>query len=324
MSKKTLRTVLFLATVLGLLAFFVVINAFLSKRRQGAFEPIGDSNHYAYQIEDVSTDGNELVVKGWFFELKKIQNQEYEVGNTPFAIIIYDLSNEKETYTDGSREIRNGLKTDVVYTDRPDINEYFKCEYDYTHCGFEARIDKSKFNLTNGNYQIIIKPDDDEVRGIQAAFIVNGKLKYIYPFDEISLNVDGTDLEKIVKDGICVVSYPEVHMCVYQYEWKLYWIAEKEYEFEKDGSTQIEYFSETTQFDKIPEYRTKNGRYWDSMFAPFENYEITESMDCGEYRVCVRDIPIDYSITQMGTGYRLNNKWLWKRNFRPVYKLREN
>ncbi|MCR5204171.1 MAG: hypothetical protein K6E47_03880, partial [Lachnospiraceae bacterium] len=73
MSKKTLRTVLFLATVLGLLAFFVVINAFLSKRRQGAFEPIGDSNHYAYQIEDVSTDGNELVVKGWFFELKKIQ-----------------------------------------------------------------------------------------------------------------------------------------------------------------------------------------------------------------------------------------------------------
>ncbi len=308
----------------GLIVFFIVINTFLSKRRQGAFEPIGDSNYYAYQIEDVSVDGSDLVIKGWFFELMKVQNHENKVVNGTLAIVIYDLSNEKVAYNDGSNEIRNGIKANVIFTDRSDINEYFKCEYDYSHCGFEARINKSQIDMINGNYQIIIKPDDTEVRGIQAAYIVGGELKYINPLDNMPLNVIGTDLEKVVHDGTCLVSYPEVHMCVYQYGWKLYWIAEKEYEFEKDGSTQLEFFSETTQFDKIPKYRTNNGRYWDSMFATFEEYEITESVNCGEYRVCVRDLPVNYSITQMGTGYRVNNNWVWKRYFRPIYKVRIN
>lgn len=323
MKKKYSRMFIFIGLIIGIIIVFFLVNSLIFDRRKVSFKPIRDKNIYAYQVENVSTDGDYIVIKGWYFELNKVQNIEHEPeGDGDPAIVIYDMSQEKESYTDGSTEERTGLKTETIFTTRPDINKYFECEYDYSRCGFESKIDKSQLNLENGKYQIIIKPHELEEDGIQAAYIVNGELTYISPLDTIILNVKGTDLEKIVTEGTCVVSDPKYHVCVYQYAWELYWIVDKDFSFEKDGSTQIQYQTETTQFDRLPKSRTDNGKYWSNLAGDFEANELTDTMECGEYRVSVRELPLDYSLTQMATGYKSKNTWVWKIFFRPDYRLR--
>lgn len=322
MRKKYLRIVIFIGLITSIIIVFFLINSLIFDRRKISFKPICDKNIYAYQVENISIEGDYIFIKGWFFELKKVQNIEREPeGEGNPAIVVYDMSQEKESYTDGSTEERTGLKTETIFTTRPDINKYFKCEHDYSRCGFETKIEKTKINLENGLYQIIIKPHELEEDGIQAAYIVNGELTYISPLDTITLNVKGTDLEKIVTDGTCVVSYPKYHVCVYQYGWELYWIVDKDFDFDGKEVTHIQYFTETTQFDKLPKNRTDEGKYWSNLAGVFEMHEITSSMNCGEYRVSVRDLPTEYSLTQMGTGYRVNNAWVWERFFRPDYRL---
>ena len=36
-----------------------------------------------------------------------------------------------------------------------------------------------------------------------------------------------------------------------------------------------------------------------------------------------REIPTDYSVTSIMTGYRKNGKWVWKNYFRPYYVFGE-
>ena len=324
MKKRTVITTSVIVLVCAILT--VIVICFISgQKNKEVFEAIGDSHYYAYQVEDVSIDGDDVVIKGWFFSLKRIRNTEYE--NDPDdkpGVIIYDISRETENYSDGSGRKRTGISADVTRINRPDINDYFKCEYDYSYSGFEARVKKSEINLENGKYQVIIKPEETGLRGIQAAYLVNGKVKYTNPLDDIELNVAGTDLEEIVDNGTCVVSFPSQHVCVYQYGWKLYWIVDKDFFFEVYGGTHIQYQAETTQFNRLPATRTNIAKYWDDMEAAFENYEITDTMNCGEYRVMVRDLPTAYSITQMSTGYCDFDTWLWRRFFRPDYRLRNN
>ena len=203
-----------------------------------------------------------------------------------------------------------------------DIDSYFDCEYDYSKCGFSSRLDKSLVDLENGKYMIVLKEDEDDEIGLEVAYLINGKIEYIAPEEKVELNVVGTDLENIVKEGTCLVSNPEYHIYVYQYGWNLYWIADKNYFFEEDGSTLIQYQMETTQFDKLPQYRIDNGWFSSNLSDDFEINEITKKMNCGEYRVCVRAIPQDYSITRISTGYYADGKWIWQRYFRPNYIFR--
>ena len=60
-----------------------------------------------------------------------------------------------------------------------DVNEFFKCEYDYTNCGFLARIKKENIDLKNGQYQIIFKGNKNNYdNDIQSnSYIDKGKLK---------------------------------------------------------------------------------------------------------------------------------------------------
>lgn len=325
MKKKSLIITISAVALVCIAALSLLITMIVRDGKKKVFEPIGDSMYYAYQVESASLDGEYVVIKGWFFELKKIRNIVHNVDTAKKpGVVVYDMSNETESYNDGSGIERTGLAADVKLTDRTDINSYFKCEYDYSHCGFEAKIKKSEMDFENGNYQVLIKPDETDPRAVQGAFLVKGRLKYTNPLDDMALNVSGTDLERIVNEGTCVVSYPAVHICVYQYEWKLYWIADKDYAFEQDGSTRLEYSSETTRFDRLPINRINDSKYFDDMGDFFELYEVTDSMNCGEYRVAVRDLPSEYATTQLVTGYQSKGNWIWRRFFRPDYRHRSS
>ena len=322
-NKKVKRIAAEIAIVLVLLVGFIVINEQIRQNRENSFKPITDNNMFAYQIDEITIEEQDLVIRGWFFELKKYRNTEREThARNKLGILLYNIDNEFEKDLAGYIKPQMGVSMRVDFFERSDVNEYFKCEYDYSSCGFEARIEKSNLDLMNEVYQIIFKPDYEKTDGILSnTYIDKGKLCYVNPQKKIQIEVLGTDLEKVVNNGVCVASNKDNKIAIYQYNWKLYWIAEKGYNFDEDGSTYIQYQIGTTQFHKLPSGRTDNGWYWDNIGTDFENNEITNTMNCGEYRVYVRDIPIDYSVTGIETGYYNNGKWEWYEFVRPRYSF---
>lgn len=320
--KKAFKISIKIAILLSVIIGFILINDQISDKNINTFLPVSDGGNYAYQVEKISVEENILKITGWFIELKKVRGQEVEVADGKnVGIVLYDMNSVTEKDLDGNEKPRLGVSMEMTYVVRDDINEYFKCEYDYSHCGFVASIDKSRINLEEGVYQIVIKPDRQGIDGIainSCAYLNKGKLSYINPYDSIELEVKGTDLENIVNFGDCVFSYPEYHICVYQYDGRLYWIADENFYFEEDGSTYIEYQLETTQFDKLPESYTSLGWSWADSGWTFEYCELKD-IDCGKYRVSVRDIPKDYSITIVTTGYYSGGNWIWQKGFKPIF-----
>ena len=131
----------------------------------------------------------------------------------------------------------------------------------------------------------------------------------------------GADLDEIVENGVLRVSRPDCHCWVYQKGWSLYWIADKDFAFEEDGTTYIQYQLYTTQTERLPEKRLAKGHLWDNIGGYFEKYELEG--DFGGYRVMKRDIPTAYSVTSIVTGYYKNGEWIWKNYFRPFYQFGE-
>jgi len=324
--RKILRISLITALLLVLVVFFVIINEMITEHRRSTFIPISDGDEYAYQIEEVAIDKDELVIKGWFFELKKVKNLEREVETNEFGIVLFDINSKQEYELNKDNNTLVGSKMYIQYYDRPDVNKYFDCEYDYTHCGFIARIDKSQVDLINGEYLIVFKPNTDGDKGIfydSNAYLDKGSFSYINPQDKIDMDVINTDLENIVNKGTCLASYPQFSIYIYQYKWDLYWIAGPDYNFESDKNTYIEYHIYTTQYEYLPEERKLNGWYWSNIGDDFEKNEITEEMECGKYRVSRRSLPDAYSIVRIVTGYFYDGKYIWYRALRPDY-LRKN
>ena len=323
--KKVLRIIIVIAMIVAIIIIFVLINEQISDSKRESFQDTSESNKYVYQIEKLDIVNDEIVIQGWFFELKNVRNNEREVlKDEKLGIVLYDMNSEIKKDLDGNEILKAGISMNMEYQDRKDVDSYFKCDYDYSHCGFIARTKKSNIDLENGEYQIIIKPNRNENKGISIdsnTYIEKGELFFTNPHKEIGLEVEDTDLQMVVNDGYCLVNYPEYHIFVYQYDWKLYFIADEQFYFEEDGSTCIQYQIDTTQYDKLPAYRTEKGNYWSNLGADFEKYEITDSIDCEKYRVSVRDIPKDYSVTRIVVGYYSNNNWVWQKSFMPIYKI---
>lgn len=307
--------------VIVLLVGFVLINEQMSQDNKDSFIPIEDSNAYAYQIESMIDENEMVALKGWFFELKNVRGKEIEFEeNEKLGIILYELSSEK---LDNSSEKRKGVSLEVEHQKRTDIDNYFKCDYDYSDCGFVARINKKMIDLQNGDYQIIFKTNESGMNGISSGiFIHNGELSYVNPMDKMDFKSAPDDVREIVEKGVCVASCPESHMCVYQCGWKLYWIADEQYEFCENGKTYIQFQIDTTQFDNLPIERIENGAQTDNIGDLFENHEITSNGSYGKYRVAVRDIPSEYSVVRIITGFYKEDNWVWRRFIRPIYSFR--
>lgn len=323
MSSKAKQISLKIAIVIALLVIFFIVNTHIESNRRAAFNVYPDSGGYAYQVEDAQIIGDDFVIKGWFFELKKVRNVERTVtDNAKLGVVLFDLESEVEYDMDGNPKYYEGINTEIFYEDRPDVNDYFRCEYDYSHCGFIAKVKVSDLDLTDGDYRIVFKLDCDKYIGILSeTYVHNGELRYVSPDEYYDLDVKGTDLEQIINEGMCIASSKDNEVCVYQLGQRLYWITVDDSFLEKDGSTIIEYQIDTTQFDKLPQKRIDGGSYWDSIGEAFETNEITASMNCGKYRVSVRNIPDSYSITRILTGYYVDNMWIWQKYLRPIYNF---
>ena len=122
-----------------------------------------------------------------------------------------------------------------------------------------------------------------------------------------------------VKNGTLLVCRPDMHIWIFQYDGYLYWIADERFHFEDDGLTYIQYQLWTTQIEKLPPRRLKANHFWSNLGGYFEKYEL--SGDFGKYRVMRCELPTEYSITSILSGYYKNGEWFWSNSFRPVYEF---
>lgn len=321
MQNRLLKHIIIFGGLTCIILVFVIINFYINEKNKREFEVISDSNNCTYQIENLEVDGDSLKISGWFLELNKIRNSsEICHEKKKLGILLMDMDLYKNKVDEDLSSKKNGIKMEVISQDREDVDEYFNCEFDYSHCGFIAQLKKNDIDILNGRYQIVFKPEESGNEGILSSFYIDkGKLFHTNPSSYREPDVSGTDLEDIVNAGVCLACFPENGIYVYQYQDRIFWIADEGFKFSDDGNTIIIYMMDTTQFDKLPADRIENGYYWSNISESFEKYEITGSINCGRYRVSVRDIPREYSVVCIETGQYEEGQYIWYSLTRPIY-----
>ena len=253
---------------------------------------------FCFQIEEAACDedSRRLEINGFAMLFGR--------ENVPFSLLLKPTGTGK----------RLKLSTSCGLP-RPDVNDYFLCDVDYTAVGFNATADDIDAST---EYEVLIRwPWSIPLS--TGVFLTGEKIHYypgkaFYPPDAA-----GTELEEIVNHGILRVFRPDDHCWVYQKDNALYWIADPDFNFKDDGKTYIQYQLWTTQTQNLPEKRLAHQNYWDNIGGFFEEHELTG--DFGAYRVSRREFPTAYAITSIVTGYYERGKWIWKQYFRPVYSF---
>lgn len=257
-----------------------------------------DDFSWVYQVDSIETEGNEVVLRGFAFELDK----DAEEG--AFEIVLVDIETGKRYFPK------------MEYVGREDVNKYFLCEHEYVQSGFKATLKAKKLDLEEKHFEVLLRMAGEQRTYRTGTHISKGSLMYTNPKEYVPLDVAGTDLEEIVEEGILRVYRPDYGMYVYQYEGELYWIAEEDYGF-VNGDTSVQYQLDTTQVNKLPQNRLENEWYWDNLGFGFAGRELND-IETGKYRVAKKYLPVEYSIEKIWTGY-YDDKWIWKQDFRPYY-----
>lgn len=275
----------YLADYVFMIGFLFIAIAFLVVYLNGNEEEQNYEKEYCVQVDDV-VEGR---IKGFAF-----------------------------LYEQKSDELRIKLKSGagklisvptIYHISRNDVNQYFLCKRDYTYVGFQAILEDVD---PCEEYEIVL--NFGGTLDVETSIYVTGdRIHYIK--DKELQEPEGID---IVENGTLRVYRPDYHCWVYQYEGALYWIADSEFLFEDDGSTYIQYQLWTTQTERLPEKRQENNWLWDNIGGNFEDYEINGEF--GRYRVMKRELPKEYSIISIETGYFKDGKWVWHSFFRPVYE----
>lgn len=291
----------------------IIIMAFLSinraiDRKKFQVYTIVDDIKLMNSIENISTDNNKFNLSGYAFILDRNAN------NSNISVFLLNVETKEEIWLN------------TITSKRADVNSYFKCEYDYENSGFIASSNAKKLKKDQ-IYEIIINIDyidqlnnnysnKNRMTVSSNKYILNNELYAYNPneFDIPDMNVKSEMLKEVFSKGKLCYYFKDAGMYVYQYNDKLYWITNENFEFQEKGETFIPYHVFTTQVNRLPEERIQyKYDYFDFFFEKYENSDDFNS----PYRVAIRDIPKDYAITYIRTGvYNLSDKnWIYEKMF---------
>lgn len=139
-------------------------------------------------------------------------------------------------------------------------------------------------------------------------YINNGIIEYVGGAP--APKVEDTDLASIVKSGTFKAYEPEYDVYVYQVNNRLYWLIGKDFD------SNLIYHLHTSEPENLPENRKQYG--FDNRFLPLDgNKELTNTMNCGKYRVFSDIIPQEYYVTAVMVGMNKGPDILWRQYFRP-------
>ena len=197
---------------------------------------------------------------------------------------------------------------------RPEVSEYW--DGDYTYCGFSKSINLTDLDLTNTDYEIVLQPSQWKSSTVRTGlYIADGEL--LPARDYVPLDTAGTDLEPIVNEGMLMSYRPDIGMYIYEYGWKLYYIADENYPFDGEW-TFLGCNCSTNHFELLKRENRETYHFEILGFNLLDN-EITDEIDTGgKYRVSVKELPDYFPVAHIDTGYwRSDNGWIWMSRFCP-------
>lgn len=304
MMEKNKRTIVQFVICMGLVVliwcgYFFVKCYGVDKK----IEVIDDDFSWMYQVESAKIEGEELVVRGFAFELDRDSKEK------AFEIVLREVGTEKNIF----------LKNN--YLEREDVNDYFLCQYDYSKSGFEAKIDEKQLDLYEKEYEMLLRVKGEKRTYHTGMYLVQGELLKGNPQLVASLSVEGTLLEEVIEKGKMQVARPDLGIYVYQYQNDLYWIADSSYQFDSQGSTSMVYMVYTSGAEHLPAESVKNGWECDRRNFHFEVCEL--EIDTDAYRVAKVELPKEYPVVKIVMGY-YTTEWVWRETHRPYYEFRFN
>ena len=157
------------------------------------------SRSYCFQIDEVTVTDGVLTMNGCALR--------YGHSTDSVSFVLRPAEGEE-------------VELDTTYgTARPDVNEYFLCDHDYTPSGFTAHG-----KIENKEYEVMIEwPWSIPIS--TGVFISSSGVHYMPEKDFVEPS-GGPGLERIVKNGVLRLYRPDYHCWVYQVGWDLYWITE--------------------------------------------------------------------------------------------------
>ena len=284
-----------IALILGVIAILFSTAMCMLQKQDDADS---SSRNYCIQIESVTSENDEVELTGfalWF---------DHYVGGMKMAL----------RSTDG----KDIIPLDVKYgLDRVDVQDYFLCDFDYTRTGFIAKGHMS--NWAN-EYEILVSLDWPQ--NISTGIFIEGTSIHYYRSDSFMTPTTDTDKLREIIDRSVLRYYSRDDQCwVYQDRENLYWIFANDSALLKYDNQDIQYQIWTTQVERLPSYRLDNGWDWDERNGSFEDFELNGVSEL--YRILCRRLPSDYSIKSVLTGYYVDDSWVWKTYFRPIYYFDE-
>ena len=322
--KRSYQVVFFVVSMCVVLGGYVILRTVVAEGSSHRYTVVKDKNLIKY-VEEVSVERDILTVSGWCF-YKDVDSNKNNV-----QVFLKNIDDEEDT-----------VWLDVEKVIRDDVDAYYDCAYDYSQTGFEARTKVKKLDLQEKDYEIFLKisftkeeverteegetvVEREYVKTVSAKrYISDGKLTALKPgLDKEPTRTASMEINTVFDKGQLLQHREDLDTYIYQYGKKLYWVAGKNFYFEEDGTTYIQYQLDTTQADNLPKYRIENGWGWDNLGFIFEDNEMKKE-DVYPYRIAVRDLPIDYSVTCFETGYFNDAEWIWKENSNIDIRLVSN
>lgn len=294
---------IFILGMCVVLGSYVLLRGIVEQKVLQRYDVLEDYKLVKY-VEDVKVDDENLVVSGWCF-YRGVDSRECQI----------------QVFLRNVEDKRDVIWLDVNRVERDDIDAYFDSEISYSSCGFEASIKRKKLEKKNKTYEIFVKltyKEMDEFVPTRKTvstkrYIRDGKLTVVDPKEESYSLSASNELNEVMEKGKLLVQRSDYDICIYQYNNKLYWVAGEKYFFEEDNSTYMQYQLYTTREDKLPLQRVERGLTFDNIGFDFEKNELVGVM--APYRVAVCDIPQEYPIMYVETGYFIDAKWIWVERF---------
>ncbi len=315
---KKRRAFILLGLLILMIIGFMIANNYISRNKRSLFRSIEDSNEYAYQIEDAAIVGENLVIKGWFFELESVRNTPRKIEkNNTLGVVLYDINNN-QLIQKSSSELYDGIKCYVERNERKDIKECFDSEHDHSGCGFTAKIDKKMIDFENGKYLVVLKSDQDHFDGINTGiYIDKGVLKKEACDDIYPLFKENKELENVVNNWHFLGASPDYFVCAFQNYSNIYFIVNEELFPEKDSDIRFQCILDTTQIDRLPEEYTENNKYYYEIKGVLSECDLIEGYGLYRYRGCKISIPENRGIYWISFEYLVDGKWHYA-HFRPT------
>jgi len=287
---EKLPMVVFVILMLGFVAFTCIYCKDTKKRNKAQYDA---EKEFYFEVDELAISDGKMMLKGscFIYEETAAKSQNY-------VILLKSLS------TGAMKRLRTATKLK-----RQDVGDYFACEYDYSECGFEASFEGLE---QTDDYEIYV---EWKLKGkwTTGLYLIDGKVSHVNERQDFGETFQGTLMEDVIRDGICLADNEVGHCRIYQYQDKLFWIVGQKYVFEPSEKTRVFFHLWTTQTERISQNRLDNGYLWDNIDFTFEENEVKGSF--GDYRVAVSQLPSEYAVICVATG---DFKGVWKECFRPM------